>query len=280
MGGKVRGEGIEPSTNWLKANCSTAELPAPWPKGRRYLFTIVGPASLKMPVTEVLHKDIQIVLRALDVKGLQPCIPGAANVEKLIVADMQAFVRHAAGGASGRVKDESAGFGRAHFAGDDHRLEEPGQTMPRENAAQSPVKIRENEQSATIRKACQRVRNILKHGPRIRSGVVGVQRREQFLDPPGSVLRPGRDLEGSRHEFAPPGSIVISGGDAAVLGLRQAVPRLAKCASHGPFVDAESVRTADSGINRSNRLAKPDERPNRIESDRPECRHELRRAGC
>ena len=24
----VRGEGFEPSTNWLKANCSTAELPA------------------------------------------------------------------------------------------------------------------------------------------------------------------------------------------------------------------------------------------------------------
>jgi hypothetical protein len=26
--GQVRGLGIEPRTNWLKANCSTAELPA------------------------------------------------------------------------------------------------------------------------------------------------------------------------------------------------------------------------------------------------------------
>ena len=27
----VRGEGVEPSTNWLKANCSTTELPAQIP---------------------------------------------------------------------------------------------------------------------------------------------------------------------------------------------------------------------------------------------------------
>jgi hypothetical protein len=35
----VRGEGVEPSTNWLKANCSTTELPAQNPFEGPFMYS-------------------------------------------------------------------------------------------------------------------------------------------------------------------------------------------------------------------------------------------------
>ncbi len=43
---EVRGEGFEPSTNWLKANCSTTELPALLWGGSSYTFRAVVQALI------------------------------------------------------------------------------------------------------------------------------------------------------------------------------------------------------------------------------------------
>lgn len=84
----VRGEGIEPSTNWLKANCSTAELPALPVKGAG-MYSQAGTVQAGIAhCVDFLHKHIEAVFGTLDQKSAQSRRLGTVQIAFLIIPDV------------------------------------------------------------------------------------------------------------------------------------------------------------------------------------------------
>ncbi len=131
----VRREGIEPSTNWLKANCSTAELPAHFRNGGgMYSQESTAQAGI-CSRADFLNQQVETALGTLDGKKVDSGLCGPLGIASGIIADVQTVLRLQADCGQRGLEHAGMRFGGPHLAGDHDLLEKAAQIMPGKDAA-------------------------------------------------------------------------------------------------------------------------------------------------
>ena len=278
----VRREGIEPSTNWLKANCSTAELPAHFGKGAG-MYSQAGSAQAGIcPGADFLNQCIQAVFgpfheERADFAALRP-----TEVTPGIITDVEALLRQARKRLKRSTEHARMRFGRSHLTGDDDLLKIAGKTVPVQDTTQTAVEIRENDETMIARKLLQCGHHIGKNLPGFRPGEVAVKIvKKGFQD----VSRQGLGHHATKHvsnELQTPTTIIVSGWLS--LGMqrsREHLPRMTERLHDLLGVRLQPMKSRKGGVRLTDRLRHTDERACGIKNQRLQWHEDTKkRSGC
>jgi hypothetical protein len=255
----VRGEGIEPSTNWLKANCSTAELPALSGKGAgMYSCAWVAQAGI-CPGADFLNQRHKTAFGSLDREKMRSGTFGTFRVAFCVITDVQAVFRRTASSGQRSLKHARVRFRCANFAGDDDGLEKPQQIVSAEDRAQAPIEVRQHQHSMIAREIIQSGQNVVKNRPCQRLRVMLIKFGKQIVE---RVLRKRLRHHTSkhlRHQCTPPATVIVHGWlPRRMKGRRSRLPHVTKGSHHIIWRCLDPVTQSKLSVGGSNRLCGPD----------------------
>lgn len=147
--------------------------------------------------------------RPIDTKSVHAHRTWPRFIKPLIISNVQRLGRLAPRNRQSHSENPGVRLGAAHLTGNDQFLEPTVQSMTAQNAAQSSIKVRNDQQLMVRRQIPESVLHVCVDSPGLMAGKVLIQLLEQGADPVIRHRPVESKSETARNEGTPPRTVIV-----------------------------------------------------------------------